>query len=323
MKTAYCKNILTFHSGHRKTGSMTKSSILISSIILTLIICSAPSAIAQSIYLAEQDWIHGSTDCDKNSDPAIQVVQYNANTWILRQSKCTNYEAPFMFLFLGQEKALLMDTGATKEEATFPLYTTVKEIIQRYEKAQNLNLELIVAHTHAHGDHRAADGQFEGKLKTSVVGLNVKAVQEFFGIANWPGDQVLLDLGNRVLDIIPIPGHQVSSIAVYDRSTGLLLTGDTLYPGRLYVKEWAEFKRSIKRLLDFTKKNRITYILGNHIEMTNVAGVDYPMNTLYQPEEQILPLTVADLEVLNNALLEVGDVPTRVVRDKFIIYPIN
>jgi len=38
-------------------------------------------------------------------------------------------EAPFIFLFIGDDKALLMDTGATKKQDIFPLYETVKEII--------------------------------------------------------------------------------------------------------------------------------------------------------------------------------------------------
>lgn len=60
-------------------------------------------------------------------------------------------------------------------------------------------------------------------------------MKPFFGIAHWPEEIVPYDLGGRVLDIISIPGHDVNSIAVYDRQTGVLLTGDSLYPGRVYV----------------------------------------------------------------------------------------
>ena len=74
-----------------------------------------------TVNLYQVNWIKGAAECEKNNDPAIQVVQYNYNTYILRQNKCVNYEAPFMFLFLGDKKALLMDTGATEEESKFPL----------------------------------------------------------------------------------------------------------------------------------------------------------------------------------------------------------
>ena len=44
-----------------------------------------------------------------------------------------------------------------------------------------------------------------------------------------------------------------ASIALYDRRTGLLLTGDTLYPGRLYVRDGPAFAASIQRLVAFTR----------------------------------------------------------------------
>jgi len=275
------------------------------------------------INLNEQNWIHGSEDCDKNIDAPIQVVQYDQNTWILRQNKCLNFEAPFMFLFFGEDKALLMDTGATKEEEDFPLQATVNQIVSNWQKQQNKSIELIVAHTHKHGDHYAADVQFEGKSNTTLVGLKKNDVIDFFKFANWPNDIVDFELGNRNLKIIPIPGHQEASIAVYDTSSKLLLTGDTFYPGRLYMKknDWLLFKESINRLVNFSKNNEIEYILGNHIEMSSSKGICYPMGTTYQPEEHKLPLTKEDLLNLNLALLKLGDKPRREVYENFIIYP--
>ena len=275
------------------------------------------------INLNEQNWIHGSKDCSENIDAAIQVVQYDQNTWILRQNKCLNFEAPFMFLFLGEDKALLIDTGATKEEDDFPLQATISQIVSNWEKQQNKSIELVVAHTHKHGDHYAADIQFEGEPNTTLVGLKKNDVIGFFMFKNWPNDIVDFELGNRNLKIIPIPGHQESSIAIYDTSSKLLLTGDTFYPGRLYVKKknWLLFKESIKRLVNFAKNNEIAYILGNHIEMSYNKGISYPMGTTYQPEEHKLPLTKEDLLNLNSAVLKLGDKPRKEIYDNFIIYP--
>lgn len=274
----------------------------------------------KDIDLNTQKWIHGSENCEENSDPPIQIVQYNNNTWILRQNKCTNYEAPFMFLFLGEKKALLMDTGATTDKNIFPLYKTVKEIIAA---GANKDLELIVAHTHKHGDHYAADAQFHGKPNTSLIGLEVKDIKAFFKIPNWPNEIVDFDLGNRKMMIIPIPGHEASSIAIYDTSTKILLTGDSLYPGRLYIKNWVAYKRSIKRLVEFTATNNISTILGNHIEMSRNPGKDYPIQTMYQPEEHPLPLNVGHLKELSNALTKLGDQPKMEIHDSFIIYPMD
>jgi len=284
--------------------------------------CFSVNSTAQT-NLDEQEWIHGSPDCDKNTDVPIQVVQYNDDTWILRQNKCTNYEAPFMFLFLGQKKALLMDTGATEEENLFPLYKTVNKIVNDWQKQQHREIELVVGHTHKHGDHYAADNQFKGKPHTTLIGIQKIDVINFFKFTDWPDDVVDFDLGNRALKVIAIPGHQDASIAIYDSSSKLLLTGDTFYPGRLYVNDWPSFKKSIDRLVDFSRENKISYILGNHIEMSTKDGVDYPVGTTYHPEEQKLPLTVADLLELKSALDNLGDKPTREVHNNFIIYPKN
>jgi glyoxylase-like metal-dependent hydrolase (beta-lactamase superfamily II) len=292
-------------------------------IILLLLLtwgCSSSNEISTD--LTDQSWIHGSENCDENTDPLIQVVKYNSNTWILRQNKCTNYEAPFMFLFIGNDKALLMDTGATEEDDLFPLYETVQEIISNWSEKKG-QVELIVAHTHKHGDHYAADGQFKDKPNTTVLGLEVDDLKDYFQISNWPEETVNFDLGSRLMKVIPIPGHQASSIAVYDTSTKLLLTGDTFYPGRLYVEDWNAFKLSIDRLVEFTNNNKISAIFGNHIEMTQTPGVDYPIGTMYQPKERSLPLSTVELRELSEALKNLGDMPTKEVHDSFIIYPVD
>jgi hydroxyacylglutathione hydrolase len=280
------------------------------------------SAIGQ-INLNNQNWIHGSNNCEKNTDELIQAVQYDRNTWIFRQNKCINYEAPFMFLFLGEDKALLMDTGATKKKRLFPLYKTVKAIIDDWQKQQNKEIELVVAHTHKHGDHYAADAQFKRKVNTTLVGIKKTDVIDFFKLTNWFNKIVDFKLGNRTLKIIPIPGHQEASIAVYDSSSKLLLSGDTFYPGRLYINDWSSFKTSINRLVEFSKKHEIKYILGNHIEMSSTDGVDYPMGSTNHPEEQKLPLSIEDLQTLQSSLNKLGNKPTRQVHKNFIIYPIK
>lgn len=273
--------------------------------------------------LSKTAWNSGSENCKVNTDPPLQLVQFNNNTWILRQNKCINYEAPFLYLFIGNKKALLMDTGATADEQQFPLYATIKKIIDQWEKNTSSHIELIVAHTHAHGDHIAADNQFKNKANTTIVELQADKVKSFFKIKDWPFESGTLDLGNRVVEIIPIPGHQDASIAVYDYKTKILLTGDSFYPGRLYIKDWQSFKASIQRLTDFTSKHKISYILGNHIEMTKIPAEDYPTGTTFQPSEHALPLKVKDLQLLNNSLKRLGSNPQYERHDNFIIYPLK
>ena len=292
-------------------------------LLLSVLSCKVFQKTTTTLDLNKVKWISGSADCAVNTDPPIQVVQYNYNTWILRENKCVNYEAPFMFLFIGHKKALLMDDGATFNEGKFPIYKTVDSLVAKWEKTNSTQVELIVAHTHSHGDHTAGDGQFRNKPNTTVVGLKVEDVQAFFKIENWPKQTCKFDLGDRVMEIIPIPGHHKTCIAIYDNETKILLSGDSFYPGRLYVNDWQAFKASTQRLLDFASTHKIAYILGNHIEMMNIPGKDYPIGTTYQPDEHILPLTVKDLSLLNTTLINLGDKPVRKTLDDFIIYPTN
>ena len=266
-------------------------------------------------------WMHGAANCSSQTDPAIQVIRYNAQTWILRQNKCLDYEAPFLFLLMGEQKALLLDTGATADSVAFPLYRTVRLLLRGWETAHGHPLELVVAHTHNHGDHRAADAQFRGRPHVRLVGLEAGEVQQFFDLHAWPLQSAVFELGRRPLEIIPIPGHQAASIAVYDAATRLLFTGDTVYPGRLYVQDWPAFRASIQRLVTFAAHHNVTYVVGNHIEMSRTPGLDYPTGTTFQPDEHPLPLHVAELQQLNRDLQTLGDQPTRRVEGAFIIDP--
>lgn len=263
-------------------------------------------------------WING-TQCA--TEPKIQVHAYDANTYILRQSLCTNFEGPFIYLLFGQDKVLMQDTGAG---ASLPLATTVYGVIADWLAANNqASIQLIVTHSHAHGDHVSFDSQFNGQPNTVVVGTSSTAVANFFGINNWPTQVVPYDLGGRVVDIIPIPGHQAAHIALYDRSTRILFTGDTLYPGRLYFPKSAynTYLASIQRMVNFTNGKPVDWVLGTHIEMTNVAGVDFPFGANQHPNERPLQLERKHLLELRDALLDMNGVPVIDVHDDFIVYP--
>src|SRR5262245_65682251 len=88
-------------------------------------------------------WNEGSKDCSKDPQPPIQVHRYNANTFILRENLCATYEAPFIYLLVGKNKALLIDTGAVTDEKTMPLAQTVKSLLP----AAGSTVPLTVVHT--------------------------------------------------------------------------------------------------------------------------------------------------------------------------------
>jgi glyoxylase-like metal-dependent hydrolase (beta-lactamase superfamily II) len=261
-------------------------------------------------------WIHGSVSAKHNADPDIQVHAFDDDTFILRQNKAVHYEAPFMFLLVGDTRSVLIDTGATESADYFPLRRTVDELLAVHSRAGN---ELLVLHTHGHGDHVAADGQFAGRPDTTVVAAQRSPAWEFFGFGDDPDAVAHVELGGRVLECLATPGHHGAAVTYYDSRTGLLLTGDTVYPGRLYVQDAAAFAASIDRMVAFAAAREVSHILGCHIEMSTEPGVDYPVGTTYQPAEPPLQLTLAQLSDVQATAHQVNGRPGRYVYDDFIL----
>ncbi|WP_449061448.1 MBL fold metallo-hydrolase [Planomonospora algeriensis] len=267
-------------------------------------------------------WIHGSPSAKHNTDPDIQVHAYDEHTFILRQNMAIDYEAPFLFLLFGNARAVLIDTGATASAEFFPLRRVVDELVAGWlARHPREEYHLLVLHTHPHGDHVAGDGQFAGRPATTVVGADLATAWGYFGFDEDPGAVARIDLGGRVLECLATPGHHEAAVTFYDRWTGFLLTGDTVYPGRLYIKDWPAFARSIDRLIDFSGRRPVTHVLGCHIEMTRQPGVDYPIRTTYQPDEPPLQMTTGHLHEIRAALEEIGDRPVRRACPLFILWP--
>ncbi|WP_420136399.1 MBL fold metallo-hydrolase [Sphingomonas sp.] len=262
-------------------------------------------------------WIDGTTA----SEPETQVQAIDADTFVIRQSVKTNFEAPFLYLLFGEDRALLIDSGA----GGLRIRPTVDRLIVDWQaKHGEKPVRLIVAHSHGHGDHHAGDKEFLDRPDTDVVGLKPEAVAAFFHIDNWPNGPSRFDLGGRMLDILPTPGHEPAHIMVYDARTRLLFSGDMLYPGRLYVplNMFAAFQASTDRLAAFAATHPVRALLGAHIEMTRTPGEDYPMKAAAHPAEHELPLSPAVIGELQQAVRREGAVPTIDRQRDFILYPV-
>jgi glyoxylase-like metal-dependent hydrolase (beta-lactamase superfamily II) len=226
-----------------------------------------------------------------------------------------------MYLLLGDSKALLLDTGVTSSPALFPLAKTVGEILRDRANVQGVPmLPLRIVHSHSHLDHIAGDSQFSN---AEIAPHKLADIKTHFGLPHWPDGTATIDLGGRVIDVIPIPGHDETHIALYDRNSQILLTGDTVYPGLLVVEQWGDYTRSIARLNSFIAAHPVSFVLGAHIEMTNQPGRWFGLRTLNQPGEHVLQLTAAHVTELHNALVALGANHRTKRRKDFIIYPLG
>src|SRR5688572_19408916 len=274
--------------------------------------------------LSEKVWNRGAADCSSNRDPAIEVFQFDRDTYVLRQNKCVHFEAPFIYVLFGEHTVFVQDTGATADPAQFPLYDIVQGLIASRERSANAQpLRLLVTHSHSHGDHTAGDPQFQGKAGVTLVEPDADAVRRHFKLASWPDGSATVDLGARQLVVLPAPGHQDESIAVYDAKTGWLLTGDSVYPGMLYIKDWDTYRASVHRLAAFARTHRVSAVMGTHIEMSRTPGKVYPRGSTFQPDETGLALTAEELYALDASLQRAGSKPREITMPKFVVTPIG
>lgn len=262
-------------------------------------------------------WIDGTDP----AQPLAQVHRLDPHTVVIRQSGRTDPEAPFVFLLFGNERALLIDTGATPDPARWPVRALVDDLVDEWLATNpRTTYPLVVVHTHSHGDHVAGDDQLRARPGTTVVGADAGSVQTFFGFTRWPDEVVRFDLGGRVLSVLGGPGHDDAAVVFHDPWTGILFTGDTVYPGRLYVPDMPAFVATLERVVAFCEAVPTTHVLGCHIEMSGRPGHDYPLAVPRHPDEPPLQMTVAQLVRLRDRAASVADRPGVHRFDDVILY---
>jgi hypothetical protein len=159
-----------------------------------------------------KSWRTGGPSCDGMTE--WEIHPYNPDLYIIRENGCVNYEKPFLYLFFGKERALMIGTGAGQTHVA----DRVSSVMQNWAQENHREAPpLIVEHSHSHDDHVAGDAQFMARANTTMVPLTVEGTRKFFGIARWPQDVGRIDLGDRIIDIVSISGHDVLSLAYYDR----------------------------------------------------------------------------------------------------------
>lgn len=243
-------------------------------------------------------WDEGAQNCASSSQPPLQVHAYNSQTFILRENLCATFEAPFMYLLIGSSKALLIDTGDVADPAKMPLADTVIKLIHSNGSDK---LPLLVVHTHRHLDHRAGDVQFSRLSNVEVVGFDLESVRHFYKFNDRPNGVAEIELGGRIVDVIPTPGHNETEVTFYDRNTGLVFSGDFLLPARLLVDDSKAYVASADRLAAFVRDRPVSFVLGGHIEK-DASEQTFPWQSQYHPHERSLQMAKTDILTLPSVM---------------------
>lgn len=147
------------------------------------------------------------------------IKKINKYVWGIGEFK--HFEEVISYLVLGKNKALLFDTG-------LGIKNIKKEVIKI------TNLPITVVNSHNHFDHVGGNKFFKKILLiNSLESIKVDPFE---------------------FKVIKTPGHSPDSICLYEKSKKWLFSGDTLYPGPIYLhlKESSliNYKKSLSKLIE-------------------------------------------------------------------------
>ena len=203
------------------------------------------------------------------------------------------FEEVISYLIVGNRHALLLDTGL----GIGKISEVVKELTP---------VPVVVLNSHTHFDHTGGNAEFSEILgrdtpftRTSAKGQANEysrdalapericghlpkhvSIGEFsirpFHITQFVKDNEQIDLGGRTLTVLFTPGHTPDSISLFDRDHGLLFTGDTYYPGPIYLftpeTDFQEFAKSVRRLADLMPDVRLL-LPGHNVPLADPASL--------------------------------------------------
>ncbi len=162
-----------------------------------------------------------------------EIIRINENSWRIEDGGVR------MFLLTGSERALLIDSGMNIRDA--------KDIAQGLT-----SLPLSLLNTHADIDHIGSNGQFDEFY------MHPADEPQYRGSGGTGklipvGDGDVIDLGNREIRVIHIPGHTPGSIALLDVGGRVLISGDTVQEhGRIFMfggrRDMDAYIKSLDRL---------------------------------------------------------------------------
>ncbi|HEY6350760.1 MAG TPA: MBL fold metallo-hydrolase [Candidatus Angelobacter sp.] len=224
--------------------------------------------------------VYATLERIKTADPWFEVYRIRPGVFAFYEPHQS--EEVISYLVVGTRKALLFDTGLG--------IGNMRAVVDGLTK-----LPVIVANSHTHNDHVGDNWRFPTVygMDTDFTRTNAKGsrddaqaelapgevcgelpsgfnAQEYstkpFHISRWLHDGDKIELGGRTLQVIATPGHTPDSISLLDEKNGLLFTGDTFYPGPIYLyrpeTDLDAYTASVKKLAALAPKLQL--LLPSH-----------------------------------------------------------
>lgn len=186
-------------------------------------------------------------------------------------------EEVISYLIVGRQRALMFDTGLGISD--------IKQVVQRLT-----SFPVSVLNSHTHNDHVSGNWQFTDiyGMDTDFTRKNAQGSRDDaqaeiapgelcgplpagfdaknystkpFAITHWLHDGDGIDLGGRKLIVVATPGHTPDAISLLDEANGLLFTGDTYYPGTIWLyrpeTDLGAYEKSLERMIALAPKVRL------------------------------------------------------------------
>ncbi len=209
----------------------------------------------------------------EHNQQSLEAIKIDDNAYRIEDGQVRS------FLFIGSEKALLIDTGFGKSGS---MRAMVRSLTDK---------EIVVANTHTDDDHVGCNQEFEAVwMHPSEMSFYfIKAPKEAKVNALWDGDTI--DIGGRSFEVVLIPGHTPGSIAFLDRENRILVSGDSVSAVPVFM---------------FGKARNIQAYM---ISMEKLLGMTTAIDTIYtshgefpMPVSRINQQLVAARKLYNNEL---------------------
>ena len=217
-----------------------------------------------------------------------EIIKINENTWRIEDDGVRFY------LFCGSEKAALIDTGMNCPDAR--------------QIAEGLtNLPLILINTHADPDHISGNSAFGEFYMSPNEEENLHAYNGQGKILPIHEDDVI-DLGNRELLIIDIPGHTPGSVGIIDKKNHVLISGDSIQDGKIFMFGPA---RNLNQYIESLKH------LSKYEDLFNEI---YPMHGTFPVHKELIPKLIQGAQSILDGNAQEYTKPVNVFGNEVTLY---
>lgn len=211
---------------------------------------------------------------------AYEVIQIDDKSWRIEENGVRS------FLFVGTEFALLIDSGFGSGDL-------------KSEIDMLTDLPVMLINTHADRDHIGCNSLFDQDkvfMHPSDFDRYHKMMgKEFIVKPVWEGD--IIDIGGRCFEITLFPGHTPGSIALLDIENGILIAGDTVQAGAIFMFGTG---RDI---------NAYIYSLKEISNMRESFDKIYPSHGAFPLDTDIIDALISGAEQIRDGKIEGTDPP--------------